>query len=334
MKTLLHKLLVVFCLYFFTVPAVNAADPDMPIGVCVHLQKLNKVEIDRQLDAVAQAHFKFIRWDIAWKFVEEEKGKFKIDPNWDYIIDKAKSRGIESIIILDYGNKYYDNGGKPVSYEAVNAFVAYASFLVNHFKGRVTYYEIWNEWNGDVGGAPWGKTKDYVALERATYTAIKKIDSNNIVIAGSFINYLRDNDSLQQFVDSDISDFCDLIALHPYVVYRGKELNNPDGFEKLLRSAVSKVRTNPKLKNKPLIITEIGWNTAIDHPSGVSEDNQREFLLKAIQISRKMNISKVIVYHLKDNNGKPNEPEGNFGLLRRDWSQKPIYRAFVNNEVN
>ena len=158
----------------------------MLLGVGVHLWATNKDEIDRHLDAAAAANLKIIRWDVPWKAVETKQGQLSVPSNWDYIVDRALQKGIESLLILDYGNKFYDDADKPTSKEAVAAFARYSAYIARHFAGRVSYFQIWNEWNGRVGHTTPGKTKDYVELVRATYPAIKAANPNAFVISGSF----------------------------------------------------------------------------------------------------------------------------------------------------
>jgi beta-glucosidase/6-phospho-beta-glucosidase/beta-galactosidase len=52
---------------------------------------------------------------------------------------------------LDYGNKFYNDGGYPSTDKEILAFSRYASWTAQRFKGNVKYYEIWNEWTIGTG---------------------------------------------------------------------------------------------------------------------------------------------------------------------------------------
>lgn len=60
--------------------------------------------------------------------------------------------------------------------------------MVNHFKGRVKYYQIWNEWNGTAGATSVGSVRDYKILVKAAYPVIKKINPASVIITGEFSN--------------------------------------------------------------------------------------------------------------------------------------------------
>jgi hypothetical protein len=49
---------------------------------------------------------------------------------WDEFVNAGLKAGIEPLIILDCGNRLYDNGDKPRSPEAIEAFCRFAEFVV------------------------------------------------------------------------------------------------------------------------------------------------------------------------------------------------------------
>src|SRR3546814_10110105 len=117
--------------------------------------------ITRSLDADCKAGLGMIRFEVSWSAVEKTPGVYKISQNVDVIVDEARARGIEPMIVLDYGNKLYDDGGKPLSPTARAAFANYARAVAAHFRGRVTYFEIWNEWDVSTGNTIPGTASDY-----------------------------------------------------------------------------------------------------------------------------------------------------------------------------
>lgn len=66
---------------------------------------------------------------------------------------------------------------------------------------------------------------------------------------------------------------------------------------------------------KPIWITEIGWNTDVP---GISEEMKANYLVRVFNISFSLpNIKKIFIYSLKDSgNG--------FGLLDSSWNEKPL----------
>lgn len=103
-----------------------------------------------------------------WAYVEREKRKYEVDSRADSAITEAVEHGIEVIMVLDKGNwlyapeprspkrnrdlmeTYFNNPPKPDPVKDPKYFKAwlnYVRFMVRHFKNRVRYFEIWNEWN-------------------------------------------------------------------------------------------------------------------------------------------------------------------------------------------
>ncbi|MBN1917895.1 MAG: hypothetical protein JW889_08305, partial [Verrucomicrobia bacterium] len=110
---------------------------------------------------------------LQWAYVEREKGVLAVDPRTDAAITEAVEHGLEVILVLDKGNwlhapeprvpqrnrelmeTYYNLAPWPdfeVSPEYYEAWLNYVRYMVRHFKDRVRYFEIWNEWSGDVDG--------------------------------------------------------------------------------------------------------------------------------------------------------------------------------------
>lgn len=147
-------------LVIFTVSA-GAALPNQTflIGATTHFAQ-NGLVPENNLTLAQQGGISSIRDEILWSSVERAKGVFVVPPLMEQAVTIALAKGIEPLLILDYGNKLYDNRGMPETEEAQQAFVRYAEFLANHFKGKVKHYEVWNEWN--IGG---GINQKYVFVK-------------------------------------------------------------------------------------------------------------------------------------------------------------------------
>jgi hypothetical protein len=105
---------------------------------------------------------------FTWVSVERKKGFYQVDPRADAVITEAVNNGINVIMILNGGRKYlyvkeakvfdeirnewivptYWNIPDPdESEEALEHYLDYVRYMVRHFKGRVRYFEVWNEWD-------------------------------------------------------------------------------------------------------------------------------------------------------------------------------------------
>ncbi len=99
------------------------------------------------------------------------------------------------LLILNYSNRFCDGGGLLKSPEAIAAYAKYVRFVVQHFKGRVDQFEVWNEWNIGGGGTDAqrasrsGSPEDYAKVLRAAYAAVKAENPSAKVIGGAFAGY-------------------------------------------------------------------------------------------------------------------------------------------------
>lgn len=323
------------CIWCFLYITASHAE-DFNIGIAAHLLSNNPVTLNPSTAnaKIKSVGVKYVRMDALWRDVEIKKGQLAIPPEWDKVINEQKALGLEPILILAYGNKYYQDGNKPTDEETINAYVKYASFVVNHFKGRVKYYQIWNEWNGTAGSTSVGRVSDYKVLVKAVYPAVKKILPEAVIITGEFSNGafnkelgLTTEDFLRVYLSPDMIKYTDVIGIHPYVVYRTPPYNGYWAYLSQIKYAVNLIKNTSGFADKPLFITEIGWSTANSN-KGISEDFQSQFIMNAICDARKIGISSVIIYQLRDglpNNYHPTEP--GFGIYRYNWDDKPIVQS-------
>ena len=108
-------------------------------------------------DRLAAIGVKNARVQTGWWKCEKEKGVY--DWTWlDGIVDNLTSRGIDVWFNVGFGNKLYmaDTYGEasvgfvPIHYgpECETAWKNFCRALAEHYRGRVSRFEIWNEANG------------------------------------------------------------------------------------------------------------------------------------------------------------------------------------------
>lgn len=72
----------------------------------------------------------------------------------------------------------------------MNKYVQYVSWVVNHFKGKVYAYEIWNEWihrdNLNDKEESYQSASNYYSLVKAVSTVIRQHDPSVKIIAGGY----------------------------------------------------------------------------------------------------------------------------------------------------
>ena len=148
---------------------------------------------------------------FTWNYVEIEKGKLEIDSRADESITECVRNGVNVIMVLDWkGNwRYLDpprrTNWREERYRQVNnnyddwpgmvnetpemfeGYLRYVEYMVRHFKDRVEYFEIGNEWRRRLGA------EKYInEIFNPTYEVIKNIAPDAKIMLGSPEGFLTD----------------------------------------------------------------------------------------------------------------------------------------------
>ena len=182
---------------------------DDRLGVCTHYQQGWNTN---SLDFVAKVGFGMIRDEMTWGNVEQQKGVLAL-PNYAAYIDKVLEKKIEPLLILNYSNRFYDNNNFPVSDEAVAGFANYSRFLAEQFKGRVKYFEVWNEWTGGCGMRHVERAantpENYVKLLKATFEAVKAANPEAYIVGGGGDHPLHERQQMEAMFEAGALKYCD-----------------------------------------------------------------------------------------------------------------------------
>ena len=141
----------------------------------------------------------------SWDWVEQNRGIYRISPEVDDYVDSLVENGVKVQLQLLYGNPMYtsragrlpdliqpappgahppDEGISsifwgPSTPEQIAGFIKYTTFVVNHFRGRIRYYALWNEedeyfWNKTGNAADYGRLlAQFIRAVRDTDPAAK-----------------------------------------------------------------------------------------------------------------------------------------------------------------
>lgn len=194
----------------------------------------------------------------------------------------------------------------------IEAWSRYVYEIVKHTKGRITYWEVWNEPPNGTRNAP---ASDYARIVVAAYKAAKAANPDcqvGIAAKSVHINYL------EQAILAGAKDHFDYITLHPYEVL-GCVMATP-GTEPVYLNIAPAVRKmlaaqNPAKVNVPVWFTEIGYD------SRKGDGPQAEALVKAYTLGLAQGIATINWYEGMDGDSGP------LGLLRRDGTPRPAYKA-------
>lgn len=299
--------------------------------VSSHIKNYPPDVIEKELDAVRDGGFGWIRCDFAWYDLEPQKGNWNFQGT-DRVVELAGSRGVKVLGILG-SCPPWANGGNSWNYPPTDleAWKNYVSTVVSRYRGRVAAWEIWNEENIHAFWQPEPNPAAYVGLLALASAEIRKADPDAIVVMGGVAGL--DPDYLNACLALGAAEHVDAIAYHPYAETIGEEGQPQADFlrpkERLCRNIVGFVRNLISLYTQRKVeiwITEVGWTTW-EGETGVDEVTQADYLARTILNYASTEVSKVFVYNLRDTH--LNDVD-RYGLLRVDFSAKEASRVMGN----
>lgn len=288
------------------------------LGVCTHFAQ-GVGDQDTLLPLAKNSGIGLIRDEYYWANVEKEKGVYTF--GFDGYIDSAIRSGLEPLVIFSYGNKLYDGGGAPETDEAIKAFTNYAKALAEHLKGKVKYFEVWNEWNGGMGNEKLLDAKAYVKVLKAVNEAVKTVNPDAYIVGGASV--LADYGWVEEMLKAGGGAYMDAYSYHPYS-------SDPEGgsYEATITEMKDVLEKNG-FKGASWV-TEIGWSNGIQAKGGVTELQSASYLVQtsAISLANQDKVDKVFFYELL--NGGTNKEDGgsNFGLLTRE-NGYPVKTGYI-----
>ena len=345
--------------------ADEAARFDLPTprGINTFLQQ--EVEPEkraRSLALAAEAGFGFVRQEFQWEDIEiHGKGDFsdrRNDPagvdawaKYDNIVDLAEEEGLAVIARLSNPPSW----SRAMPDEEIGAlappddfadFADFATAVADRYQGRIRYYQVWNEPNGNE---EWGlqdvDPEAYTALLCQAHDAIKAADPAALVLAGALTptlamdgRHMNDLIFLQRMYNAGAADCFDIMSAQGYGLWSGATdqrlrptvINFPHHL--LLRDLM--VRNHDA--TKPIWISEMGWNVVpedIEARFGrVTEEQQARYTVEAYE--RILNewpwVSVASTWYLK----RPADWEKDqswyyFRLLEPDFTPLPVFDALV-----
>lgn len=209
-------------------------------------------------------------WDskgTRWDQIEPKRGEWDFS-RLDYLVAEAEKKSVELILTLGQSPEWasarpYEPSvyGLGRSAEPANEsyWVDYVSKVAGRYKGRIKYYEIWNEprfpelqkWIN--GGFFSGSVKSMVSLTKSASIAIKKADPSAKILSPAFDGGAVGIKKLDLFLSEGGGNYIDVVSFHFYRV-DGVE---PEGTVELIREAKNTMRKHG-FSSMPLWNTETG----------------------------------------------------------------------------
>lgn len=306
-----------------SISAVQAANRPFIFGVnpigSAEIGRDPKIHDPAMYKAIAAAGGTIVRIGFNWDQIEREKGK----PKWDSLdreVHFAVDNNLAIVGLINSTPSWASPNGKDTPFyapkaESMGDFENFCRELVARYKGRIKFWEIWNEangygWHTDKG---YNQTEEYMPVLKACYKTLKAADPTCLVGLTGLDDAGGNADIfLKKVYELGGKGYFDAVIDHPYY-------DNEYRMDKLLK--LRKIMDDNGDKALPIWITENGWNT----DGNPEQAKQIAVYLKGYfdQISRPdYDWIPIATYHtICDFSLK-------YGLMDKDLVPRPTYEAF------
>ncbi len=268
-----------------------------PYGMNVFLQKeVEEPKIRAMLQMIQEAGFVWLRQEFPWEDLEiDGRGQFTDSRNdlngdgtkdtqdawakYDRIVALTEEYGFRMMVRLsnppDWAIADNPTIGTFAPPDDLQDYVNYAVAVATRYKGKITYYQIWNEPNiYPEWGEQFADPVAYTDMLCRTYRALKQVDPNIVVISAAiaptisldgFMGY-QDVVYLQNMYDAGAGECFDVLAAQGYGLFSG-------AMDRRLRLTTVNVARHTYYRDlmiangdaaKPIWISEAAWNAVLD----------------------------------------------------------------------
>jgi len=350
---------------------INHTDVN-PYGINTFLQQ--EVEVakrEQQLQMIADAGFTMIRQQFPWADIEiDGRGDFVDRRNdldgdgmkdevsawdkYDNIVDLAEQYGIEIQARLDNPPRWSRANpdiGDFAPPDDFQDFVNYTVAVAERYKGRIRYYQIWNEpnANGEWGNQP-VSPEGYTDLLCRTYTALKAVDPEIVVISGPLSptvsltdQNLNDFIFLQRMYDAGAGACFDVMSAQGYGFFSSPTDRRlrPMTLTYARHIYIRDIMVANGDSQKPIWISEAAWNSQPEDPTIigygaygiVTEDQAARYMPLAYQRAQEEwpwigNIS--YWFFKRADDSERSQAFYYFRMVEPDFTPLPVYKAMKN----
>ncbi|MBC6937862.1 MAG: hypothetical protein DWB42_18815 [Chloroflexi bacterium] len=348
--------------------------PDVPIqhmdtspyGINTFLQnEVEPAKRERQAQMIAEAGFKWIRQQFPWEDIEiHGRGDFEDRRNvdavgiisawdkYDNIVALAENYGLNILARLDnppaWTHVQNPDIGSSAPPDDLQDFVNYAVAVAERYKGRLHYYQIWNEPNiyPEWGNQP-VSPEAYTDLLCRTYNALKTVDPTIVVVSGPLsptvslaAENLNDFIFLQRMYDAGAGACFDVMSAQGYGFYSGPTDRRlrPMTLTYARHLYIRDIMAANGDAHKPIWLSEAAWNAQPEDPNIVQVQYGNFGIVTEEQAARYMPLAYrraqeewpwvgVIFYWFfkHEDDSRKNQAHYYFRMAEPDFTPLPVY---------
>ncbi|GGG28008.1 hypothetical protein GCM10007304_47300 [Rhodococcoides trifolii] len=275
-----------------------------------------------------------MRLPIEWPRIELSPGTF----DWSQIdaqVDSFLAKGVGVLGVVTWAPTF----AVPVENQLVRnpapadpaAFAQFAAEAAQHFDGRISTWEVWNEPNVGAAFGPIVNVDLYSRMLVQSYQRIKAVDPSLTVLTGG-TSPTADNATdlspasfVRELYRLGAGGSFDGVAMHPYSYIPLSNANNvgESGSDiELVREQMVAAGD----ENKKIWFTEFGVPTG--GPTNLTEIQQAQYLVDGISYLRSLPYcAGLFLFDFRDVATGSASQEYNFGLVRSDYTPKASLAA-------
>ena len=307
----------------------------------VHTRLTDEVEptkIKRTLQMVREMGASWIVEYFPWAYIEPLAG-IRDWSHSDLVVDQANRQGLKVIARLGMVPQWARPNGSATSFLDEDRYVDLAAFVGDfaaHFRGRVDHVIIWNEPNLAV---EWGfqpiSPEDYARLLELSWRQAKTANPTVRVLGGALAPTIAapgsewgmdDLEYLRRMLDAGAAQYFDILAVHAYGGAFPSDMTPDPQLVNFRRvELLRQLMVQHSAANKPIIITEGGWN---DHPRwtrAVKPGQRIQYTVRAFQIAQGWNWCQAVALWAFRYPWPANSYLDYFTFVTPDFDPKPIY---------
>ncbi len=259
-----RKLCAGLC-FFLTAAAVNAKSqlllpPTSSIPASYFGMHIHRATEGTQWPLVPFGSWRLWDANVGWSSLEKDgKGRWWFG-RLDQYVQLADKNNVDLVLTLGLTPAWASaRPAEPSNYKPGNAaeprniqdWKDYVRTVATRYKGRIHYYEIWNEPN--YAGFYSGSVAKMVELTRVAAETLKSVDPAIKVISPPVTGTGRHLLWLDQFLKLGGGQYIDIVGYHFYVPKSKPEAMLP------VIAAVRRIADQNKIGSKPIWNTETGW---------------------------------------------------------------------------
>jgi polysaccharide biosynthesis protein PslG len=312
--------------------------------VCLHTRLIDEVSewtIQHSLELVREMGADTIVEFFPWAYIEHRQGEYSWTQT-DRILRHTQNQGIRVIARMGLVPQWARPRDSTLNYipeDSFDDFAAFVAAFAERYAGVVDHLIIWNEPNLAF---EWGYQEidpaRYVRMLEAVYERAHAANPDVTILAAALAPTLEPPGSehglndilyLEAMYEAGAAQYFDALAIHAYgFSVPATDEPNFDTLNFRRTELLYEVMARYDDPDKPVYITEAGWNDSIRWIHGVRPSQRIAYTLDGLQWAEENWpwLEELCIWALRYPRPTGRYPD-NFTLVTPDFQIKPIYYA-------